>query len=79
MTSETRYFDPTGNVLRVAYSADNRRLIVRFKGGGLYVYKDVPVAVYDQLEAEHQRGGKVASMVTKVVKEAGFAYEKVGA
>lgn len=75
--SETRYFDPAGNVQRVGYSEANRRLVVRFKTGALYVYKDVPPEVYEQLEAEHQRGGKVAALVTKVVREKGFEYERV--
>lgn len=77
--AESRYFYPSGNVDFVGYSANNRILAVRYKGGAMYRYRDVPADVYDRLEAEHKRGGKVAAMVTRVVKEKGYDYEKVGA
>lgn len=63
----------SSNITSVGYDKENNVLEVRFKGGGLYSYKDVPKSVYDGLMSAES----VGKQFTTEVKNAGFKWEKV--
>jgi len=46
----------SSNVVGGAYDASGRNLFIRFKGGRVYVYYDVPVSVWEGIQAAGSKG-----------------------
>lgn len=59
----------SSNLTSVGYSYKDRTLRIRFRGGGLYEYADVPDSVYVQLLSESDiDGGSVGRAFHRLVK-----------
>lgn len=48
----------SSNIESVAYDPESKMLEIRFNGGGLYSYADVPQAAYDNLMSAESVGGE---------------------
>ncbi len=55
--------EKSSQVAQIGYDAATRRLAVRFKSGGLYIYCDVPTKVWDGLQAAESKGTYIAKSV----------------
>lgn len=73
-TGEDRRFEVTGNhlVRVVAYAPSTQRLLVTLTNGS-YVYKDVPVDVYETLRSAENIGGAF----NQIVRQGGYEFERV--
>ncbi len=62
----------SSNVTSVGYESDTRTLLVRFKSGDLYKYRNVPPEVYKGLLMAESVGKYLNQHIKKT-----FKYEKV--
>ena len=46
----------SSNIEQIGYDGDNMELHVIFKGGALYVYSNVPVQIYEELQGAPSKG-----------------------
>jgi hypothetical protein len=58
----------------IKYHEGSRECFVKFKSGAVYVYKDVPPEVWDELQHSHSKGRFV-----NVTLRRGYQYEAVSA
>lgn len=63
----------SSNLQAVAYDADSRKLHVRFKPSGYYVYSGVPMSVYEGILSAPSKG----RYFDVKVKKAGYSYDRV--
>jgi hypothetical protein len=56
----------SGNVASVGYDADEQRLEVQFKRGGIYAYAGVPAAVHAELMAAPSIGSYLATSIKPI-------------
>ena len=63
----------SSNIQSLGYDEKNKILEVRFKGGGLYSYKDVPHSTYKALLSSKSIG----SAFHALIKNADFEWDKV--
>ncbi len=62
----------SSNIVRFAYEESNDRLAIDFGGSGIYVYEDVPKAVFEEMQMAESYG----RFFHKYVKNT-FKFEKV--
>ena len=67
---EMAYVD-SSNIEQVGYDADNMELHVVFKDSSLYVYRDVPVQIYEELLGAPSKG----SFLNRAIKGV-YEYDK---
>ena len=67
---EMNYVD-SSNIEAIGYDADLQELHVRFLGSGLYVYKNVPSDVFDQIMNAESKG----SFLNREIKPVYTDYE----
>ena len=53
----------SSNISRFGYNADNHTLTVEFKTGGTYDYFDVPVAIFEAMQAAASKGQFLAQSI----------------
>lgn len=63
----------SSNIAAVHYDDDKQTLVIDFKGGGSYEYKDVPKSVAEQFEKEPSAG----KYFYKAIRLGGYEYRKV--
>ena len=75
IVGDTRRFDcgKAGNIASVGYAASTAMLLVTFRGGGRYVYSDVPMAVYEAL----RQAKSVGSAFATLVRQGGYEFRKL--
>jgi hypothetical protein len=61
----------SSNIEQVGYDSDNVELHVRFKNGDLYVYRNVPVQIYEELLGAPSKG----SYLNREIKDT-YEYDK---
>ncbi len=64
-------FVESSNIEQVGYDADSMELHVQFKNSGLYVYFEVPRAIYESLMSADSKGSFFNREIKKV-----FRFEK---
>lgn len=64
----------SSNVASVGYDKDSHILEVRFIGGGLYSYADVPASVHDELMSSPEG---VGGRFHKLIKKGGYKWTKL--
>lgn len=63
----------SSNLAAAGYHEENRELHIRFTNGGVYVYSNVPPAIYDGLIAASSAGRYHAQMI-----KGNFPFRKLG-
>ncbi len=64
-------FVESSNIEQVGYDADSMELHIQFKNSGLYVYLEVPLAIYESLMNADSKGSFFNREIKKV-----FRFEK---
>ena len=64
----------SSNIAQIGYDANTKELVVTFKRGGAYSYKEVPQEVFQMITQAESVGKAFHS----VIKQGGYEYEKLG-
>jgi len=72
----------SSNIGKIAFEADEQskekgKLFVTFLNNSTYEYTDVPEEVFSKLSDVNLSGGSVGRAFIEMVKQGGFAYQKV--
>lgn len=69
----------SSNLLAMGYNAGNQLLTVRFKGGGLYEYEQVPPEIFELAKRTIQAGGSLGKWFARYIKAGGYRFRVVNA
>lgn len=67
----------SSNLSAIEYYAEGQVLTVRFKGGGLYEYAQVPSEVFELARRTIQAEGSLGKWFAGYVKAGGYKFRKV--